>query len=288
MPLPPNDPSHVAGPPVRLQLTGALDILTAPEELERILVEGRHAGDCVELDLGGVEFIDSSGISMLIEARNHFDTRQLRARRGEPVEGGPPPPGAHRAHRRVRDHGCADGVVRRLTSGQRSAESSRTDCRLRREREVEQVRVDLSVGTLILAVCRVPRTGVGEEMPVTQGGGDALGRLERCRRVAGLPTTRIGGAPGAVTGSRAAGAGTGQSTHGKANARTYAPLSSGSTVAAPAARAASASTSSVVVGWGRSRQLTAKFRPRSTSSTNPWANSSKRLPSPCWPWAMAS
>ncbi len=74
MPMPPNDPSHVAGPTVRLQLTGALDILTAPEELERILVEGRHAGDCVELDLGGVEFIDSSGIAMLIEARNHFDS----------------------------------------------------------------------------------------------------------------------------------------------------------------------------------------------------------------------
>ena len=64
MPLPPNDPSHVAGPTVRLQLAGALDILTAPEELERILVEGRHAGACVELDLGGVEFIDSSGIAI--------------------------------------------------------------------------------------------------------------------------------------------------------------------------------------------------------------------------------
>ena len=74
MPMPPNDPSHVAGPRVRLQLTGALDILTAPVELERILVERRQAVDLVELDLGGVEFIDSSGISMLIEARNHFDS----------------------------------------------------------------------------------------------------------------------------------------------------------------------------------------------------------------------
>ena len=45
MPMPPNDPSHVAGPRVRLQLTGALDILTAPVELERILVERRQAVD---------------------------------------------------------------------------------------------------------------------------------------------------------------------------------------------------------------------------------------------------
>ena len=70
----PNDPSHVAGPTLRLQLSGAVDVLTAPKELERILVEGRQASDCVELDLGGVEFIDSSGISMLIAARNHFDS----------------------------------------------------------------------------------------------------------------------------------------------------------------------------------------------------------------------
>ena len=74
MPMLPNDPSHVAWPTVRLHLAGALDVLTAPEELERILVEGRQAADCVELDLGGVEFIDSSGIAMLIEARNHFDS----------------------------------------------------------------------------------------------------------------------------------------------------------------------------------------------------------------------
>ena len=47
---------------------------TAPEELERILTEGLQAGDRVELDLGGVEFIDSSGISMLIEARRQFDS----------------------------------------------------------------------------------------------------------------------------------------------------------------------------------------------------------------------
>jgi anti-sigma B factor antagonist len=72
MPMLPNDPSHVAGPTVRLQLAGVLDVLTAPDELKRILVEGRQAG-CVELDLGGVDFIDSSGISMLIEARNEFD-----------------------------------------------------------------------------------------------------------------------------------------------------------------------------------------------------------------------
>ena len=73
MPLQPEDQSHGAGPTLRLQLTGDLDVLTAHEELKRILVEGRQAGNSVELDLSGVEFIDSSGISMLIEARKHFE-----------------------------------------------------------------------------------------------------------------------------------------------------------------------------------------------------------------------
>ena len=74
MPSQPEDPSHGAGPALRLQLTGAIDVVTAREELKRILVEGRQAGDCVELDLSGVEFMDSSGISMLLEARNHFES----------------------------------------------------------------------------------------------------------------------------------------------------------------------------------------------------------------------
>jgi anti-sigma B factor antagonist len=59
---------------VRLHLAGALDVLTAPEELKRILVDGQQAADRVELDLGRVEFIDSSGISMLIEARSQFES----------------------------------------------------------------------------------------------------------------------------------------------------------------------------------------------------------------------
>ena len=70
----PDDRSPAAGSNAPLQLAGALDVLTAPEELERILTEGLQAGDRVELDLGGVEFIDSSGISMLIEARRQFDS----------------------------------------------------------------------------------------------------------------------------------------------------------------------------------------------------------------------
>ena len=59
---------------VRLHVAGALDVLTAPEELKRILVDGRQAADRVELDLGAVDFIDSSGIAMLIEARNRFES----------------------------------------------------------------------------------------------------------------------------------------------------------------------------------------------------------------------
>jgi anti-sigma B factor antagonist len=74
MPLLPKDPSHSAGSTVRLQLAGALDVLTARADLEGILAEGRQAGDRVELDLGGVEFIDSSGVSMLLEVRSQFDS----------------------------------------------------------------------------------------------------------------------------------------------------------------------------------------------------------------------
>ena len=59
---------------VRLHLAGALDVLTAPEELKRVLVDGQQAGERVELDLGEVEFIDSSGIAMLIEARRQFES----------------------------------------------------------------------------------------------------------------------------------------------------------------------------------------------------------------------
>ena len=72
MPLLPKDPSHSDGSTVRLQLAGALDVLTAREDLERILAEAGQDGDRVELDLGGVEFIDSSGVSMLIEVRSQF------------------------------------------------------------------------------------------------------------------------------------------------------------------------------------------------------------------------
>jgi anti-anti-sigma factor len=57
---------------LRLQLTGDLDVVAAPAEFQR-LIEGTQAGDRVELDLGAVKFADSSGISMLISAKTHFD-----------------------------------------------------------------------------------------------------------------------------------------------------------------------------------------------------------------------
>jgi anti-sigma B factor antagonist len=73
MPLLPDNRSPIAGRAVQLHVAGAIDVHTAPGQLHRILLEGGAACNCVELDLGGVEFIDSSGISMLITAKNEFD-----------------------------------------------------------------------------------------------------------------------------------------------------------------------------------------------------------------------
>jgi anti-anti-sigma factor len=46
---------------------GELDIGTAPR-LERALLEGRSAGDRVVLDLGRLEFIDSTGLRVIVQA----------------------------------------------------------------------------------------------------------------------------------------------------------------------------------------------------------------------------
>ena len=46
---------------------GELDIGTAPR-LERALLEGRRAGDRVVLDLSGLQFIDSTGLRVIVQA----------------------------------------------------------------------------------------------------------------------------------------------------------------------------------------------------------------------------
>lgn len=54
-----------AGEALRLSLTGDLDVLTAPE-LDQRLTALRAAKTPVLLDLSGVEFIDSTGLHLLI------------------------------------------------------------------------------------------------------------------------------------------------------------------------------------------------------------------------------
>lgn len=69
-----------------LQLSGELDLATAPE-LEQYLeaVTSVHSGD-VELDLANLEFMDSTGLDVIVRA-----ARQLRARRRDLVLRSPSP-----------------------------------------------------------------------------------------------------------------------------------------------------------------------------------------------------
>ena len=73
-----------AGGGVRtLRPTGELDIGTAPK-LESALLEGREPGDRVVLDLAGLEFIDSTGLRVIVHAvaAAANDGWELRLRQG--------------------------------------------------------------------------------------------------------------------------------------------------------------------------------------------------------------
>lgn len=69
---------------VRVRIVGELDLATAPE-LDRRIEElaGREQGRLL-LDLGGVEFIDSSGLAAIIRAHQYADSNghQITVRRG--------------------------------------------------------------------------------------------------------------------------------------------------------------------------------------------------------------
>ncbi|MER5296889.1 STAS domain-containing protein [Streptomyces pharetrae] len=54
-----------------LNITGELDYTNAAELLDRITAVALLPGRRLVLDLGGMRFCDSSGISALIAARNH-------------------------------------------------------------------------------------------------------------------------------------------------------------------------------------------------------------------------
>jgi anti-sigma B factor antagonist len=67
------------GGTITLRPTGELDIATAPK-LERALHDGRRPGDQVVLDLGGLEFVDSTGLRVIVKAveaaaRDRWDLR---------------------------------------------------------------------------------------------------------------------------------------------------------------------------------------------------------------------
>jgi anti-sigma B factor antagonist len=75
-----------AGGTITLRPTGELDIATAPK-LERALRDGRQPGDEVVLDLGGLEFVDSTGLRVIVKgveaaARERWE---LRLRHGPPA-----------------------------------------------------------------------------------------------------------------------------------------------------------------------------------------------------------
>lgn len=57
----------------RVRLEGELDAFTAPEV--RAVIADAEGGDLV-LDLDGVTFIDSSGLAMVVEARQRLQAQQ--------------------------------------------------------------------------------------------------------------------------------------------------------------------------------------------------------------------
>lgn len=59
-----------------LEIFGALDYDNATELLELIPAIALRPGQCLILDLGGMEFCDSSGLSALIAAHNHAHAAQ--------------------------------------------------------------------------------------------------------------------------------------------------------------------------------------------------------------------
>jgi anti-anti-sigma factor len=74
------------GGALTLRPTGELDIATAPR-LERALRDGRRPGDEVVLDLSGLEFIDSTGLRVVVKAVEAAAAERwdLRLRHGPPA-----------------------------------------------------------------------------------------------------------------------------------------------------------------------------------------------------------
>ena len=77
---------EAAGGVRTLRPAGELDIGTAPK-LERALLEDRMAGDRVVLDLADLEFIDSTGLRVIVQAAAAAEQGrwELRLRHGRPA-----------------------------------------------------------------------------------------------------------------------------------------------------------------------------------------------------------
>jgi anti-sigma B factor antagonist len=70
---------------LRIALTGDLDVSTAPSVEERLIeLEGGEPADRLVLDLRGLRFIDSTGLSLLINAHS----RGIKADRGVTIVSG--------------------------------------------------------------------------------------------------------------------------------------------------------------------------------------------------------
>lgn len=105
---------------ISLKLTGDFDLSTVLE-LQRRLETVRARSSAMELDLSEIEFIDSSGMALLIRASRAAKTRvaaryRPRGRSTSPTCGTADRAGA--AHlRRERHHSLTAGAVHSLTSG---------------------------------------------------------------------------------------------------------------------------------------------------------------------------
>jgi anti-sigma B factor antagonist len=63
---------------VLLALSGEIDAATAPEAFARLVYAEPCPGDTVAIDLSDVTFMDSTGVSMLLKARNYLDVMGCR------------------------------------------------------------------------------------------------------------------------------------------------------------------------------------------------------------------
>ena len=62
----------VATPRVRLAFRGEIDAATARDGIALLMHANPSPGDTVTLDLSDVDFIDSSGVSMLLKMRSYL------------------------------------------------------------------------------------------------------------------------------------------------------------------------------------------------------------------------